>query len=113
MTVVESVCMCDSTFGYIRSSRSAYPVDPCLRILYWGCATEHWINQAALVVVLDDGKRNRPFRWCWISLPGLIYQSEVYCMSADTEAGDSMGKSHRLVLAIISYLLHRPAMRIF
>jgi hypothetical protein len=52
---------------------------------------EHWINRAVLVVVvvvIYDGKP--PLRRRWVSLSILIYRFEVYRVSADTEAGDSI-----------------------
>jgi hypothetical protein len=87
--------VCDSTVGYIRSSRSSHPVDPCINIrvyLWIYTGAEHWINRAVLlvvvVVVVYDGKP--PLRGRWVSLSILIYRFEVYRASADSEAGDSI-----------------------
>ena len=53
---------------------------------------EHWINRAVLlvvvVVVIYDGKP--PLRGRWVNVLFLIFHSQIYCMSADTEAGDGI-----------------------
>jgi hypothetical protein len=92
----ECVCVCDSTVGYI-------PVPPGVRTqfihmyqhqgnLWIYSGVEHWINRAVLlvvvVVVVYDGKP--PLRGRWVSLSILIYRFEVYRVSADSEASDSI-----------------------
>jgi hypothetical protein len=53
---------------------------------------EHWINRAVLlvvvVVVIYDDKP--PLRGRWVNVLFLIFHSQIYCMSADTEAGDGI-----------------------
>lgn len=60
---------------------------------------EHWINRAVLLVVVYDGKP--PLRGRWVNVLFMIFHSQIYCMSVDTEAGDGMGRSHRLVPAVV------------
>jgi hypothetical protein len=107
--------MCDSTVGYIRSSRSSHTVDPCINIrvyLWIYTGAEHWINRAILlvvVVVVYDGKP--PLRGRWVSLSILIYRFEVDRVCADSETGDSMGRSHRLVPAVVYRQVYVTVMR--
>ena len=72
---------------------------------------EHWINRAVLlvVVVVYDGKP--PLRGRWVNVLFLIFHSQIYCMSADTEAGDGMGRSHRLVPAVVHLQIYVTMMR--
>jgi hypothetical protein len=93
--VVESVCVCVyvcvSTVGYIAvppgvSTQLIHVSTSGYLWIYTGA--EHWINRAVLLVVVYDGKP--PLRGRWVSLSILIYRFEVYRVSADSEAGDSI-----------------------
>lgn len=78
--------------------------------LYWRRTLD---NRAVLlvvvVVVVYDGKP--PLRGRWVNVLFLTFHSQIYCMSADTEAGDSIWREATGLPAVVYRQVYVTVMR--